>query len=103
MKNQDYKFLQRVPLSVLFFGGGAYVFVTLHLTNWVMFRSFVSPAWIYLILIVVLAPGWLVPLAKCESVWHFLLWMLAVVLVSFGINLAAHYGMGAGDLGPGPV
>jgi len=94
--------ITKIPFSVLWFSGAIWLFAVLNITNWLIFGSS-GIDWIYIVPVVFLSPGWLVSLANRESVVSILLWMIASVLISFIVNFMAHYGLGAGDLGPGPV
>lgn len=102
-KRNNNSLVGKIQFSILFLLGGSYIFAILNLTYWLMFRYFIFCIWIYLIPIIVLSPGWLIPLAKCQNIKSILLWMLGVIVISFFINFMGHYGLGGGDLGPGPV
>ena len=80
--------------------GGTFIFITMNFFSWLFFRY---TSYVYAFPIILLFPGWAVPLGKALRENLLLVWLIVVVLISAVIVIFAHYGIGAGDLGPGPV
>lgn len=61
--------------------------------------------WLWLWPIVILTPGWFtfIPPAGLKNLKKLLEWVIVTIIAAFFIAFCAHYGLGAGDLGPGPV